>query len=545
MKNRKLWRWAVAAGSLSLAIFAVDTREARAETVHSEETGQESGRQEDISQEPVRQENASREAVSQRELLPAEASYTVSGREDCRRLLMEVVSSAAGSGRHEIYVTGEDYEPETLVIAQMFPEVCRISNTILSRSWENGTEYVTCRIGFERVGDVLPCSHVWQEKILEPAGCLSYGKSLFACRYCSETEEASLAPLGHRDENKDSLCDQCQKRFLEQKKGDRLEVGYEGKTGGRTFSFICLEENFHGGMLYGCENSCSLEAILEETKEIDGAEEDRVRWWLQNDLLNGLSVRSACLEILLLDAEGSPVEMGDWTQGQEICLGIVLSLPETQEQAEERFWSVGDLQIRNLGETSYRFRCVDDDYADSNSNYQRFALFLCETVIRSDVDSTDSKREIISFGDDNNYKYSAVRAWLSAHAGEGAQAPPFVYTGVNSAFFGQTAAGTWQESRGEGLTSYQIPIQSLTDRLFLLSVEEALFYEEAWAAEGTGSSYSRGYWLRTPAAALNTEGTFTDGELAYVVDLEQGCLRPVDVSRTEFGIRPAFCLPQG
>ena len=222
-----------------------------------------------------------------------------------------------------------------------------------------------------------------------------------------------------------------------------------------------------------------------------------------------------------------------------------MTLPETREQAEERFWRAGDLQIRNLGETSYRFRCVDDDYADSNSNYQRFALFLCETVIRSDVDSTDSKREIISFGDDNNYKYSAVRAWLSAHAGEGAQAPPFVHTGVNSAFSGQTAAGTWQESRGEGLMSYQIPMQSLTDRLFLLSVEEVLAYEEAWAAEGIGSSCSRGYWLRTPAAALNTEGTFMDGELVYVVDLEQGCLRPVDVSRPEFGIRPAFCLPQG
>ena len=209
MKNRKLRRWAIAAGSLSLVIFAVDTREVRAETVYSEEVSQESVRQENISQEAVSQEDASqeaafrgdvlpgggyqkedfREAAFQRELLLAEASYTVSGREDCRRLLMEVVSSAAGSGRHEIYVTGEDYEPETLVIAQMFPEVCRISNTVLSRSRENGTEYVTCRIGFEKAGDVFPCRHFWQEEILETAGCLSYGRTLLTCRYCSETEE--------------------------------------------------------------------------------------------------------------------------------------------------------------------------------------------------------------------------------------------------------------------------------------------------------------------------------------------------------------------
>ena len=78
------------------------------------------------------------------------AEYTVSNGWECRRLLMEVVSSVSGRERHEFYVTGEDYEPDTLVIAQMFPETINISNTKILEYEENGKRYVTCRIGFER-----------------------------------------------------------------------------------------------------------------------------------------------------------------------------------------------------------------------------------------------------------------------------------------------------------------------------------------------------------------------------------------------------------
>ena len=80
--------------------------------------------------------------------------------------------------------------------------------------------------------------------------------------------------------------------------------------------------------------------------------------------------------------------------------------------------------------------------------------------------------------------------------------------------------------------------------MFLLSVEEALQYPQAWEAKGTGSAYSRGYWLRTPGFSVDAEGNYQDGTASYVVDLERGCLRQADVSDTSFGIRPAYCLPQ-
>ena len=56
-----------------------------------------------------------------KERMSGETEYMVSGDQECRRLLMELVSAGAGKEREEFFITGEDYEPETLVIAQMFP----------------------------------------------------------------------------------------------------------------------------------------------------------------------------------------------------------------------------------------------------------------------------------------------------------------------------------------------------------------------------------------------------------------------------------------
>ena len=79
------------------------------------------------------------------------AEYMVSGTEQCRRILMEVASQALPGKRQECYLTGKDYEPESLVIAQMFPDIINISNTKIKDYQKNGHRYVTCRIGFERI----------------------------------------------------------------------------------------------------------------------------------------------------------------------------------------------------------------------------------------------------------------------------------------------------------------------------------------------------------------------------------------------------------
>ncbi len=216
----------------------------------------------------------------------------VSGDQECRRLLMELVSAGAGKEREEFFITGEDYEPETLVIAQMFPAAINISNTKIEEYEENGRRYVTCRIGFERQPDQEACTHRWETRILEAGTCLWGGKEELTCRLCGLRKVRSPAALGHLDADRDRLCDRCR------------------------------------------------------------------------DPLNG----------------DEPIETGRW--------------------------AVGDIQTRRLGKDMYQFRCVDDDYSSAGSDHQKCALFLCETVIRSDMDSTDSQKKIITFGKNNNYKDS-------------------------------------------------------------------------------------------------------------------------------------------
>ena len=372
-----------------------------------------------------------------KERMSGETEYMVSGDQECRRLLMELVSAGAGKEREEFFITGEDYEPETLVIAQMFPAAVNISNTKIEEYEENGRRYVTCRIGFERQPDQEACTHRWETRILEAGTCLWGGKEELTCRLCGLRKVRSPAALGHLDADRDRLCDRCR------------------------------------------------------------------------DPLNG----------------DEPIETGRW--------------------------AVGDVQTRRLGKDTYQFRCVDDDYSSVGTDHQKYALFLCETVIRSDMDSTDSQKKIITFGKNNNYKDSEIRKWLwdrctgeaGLQMGAGALMP--VNVGVCTAFLGQTSPGTEGEAAETELVKYTLLPQMMSDRMFLLSVEEALKYrEELWDTVSEESPYSRGYWLRTPVYQEGENGGFIYGTEAYAVDLRDGTIGPAEVSDGSFGLRPAYCLPQ-
>lgn len=68
-------------------------------------------------------------------------------REAGRRFFMESVSAADREGRQEITVTGRESAFDTLVIAQMFPDVINISKTDLGTRSVNGELFTDCRIG--------------------------------------------------------------------------------------------------------------------------------------------------------------------------------------------------------------------------------------------------------------------------------------------------------------------------------------------------------------------------------------------------------------
>ena len=206
-------------------------------------------------------------------------------------------------------------------------------------------------------------------------------------------------------------------------------------------------------------------------------------------------------------------------------------------------YNIGDVQARRIKGKIYLFRCIDEDYGKK-------ALFLCDSTIRSDIDSSAATVKKLTFGSNNNYKYSYIRTWLNDNADDlfGAEA---TLIGTNVAYQGATGDGSYEQFNENELIALEKPFQLLEDEIFILSVEEAIQYREyRWRFGGSEennqetqySAYSRGYYLRTPQ--YKGENGFEYGPGIYVVDFS-GSIHPVSVSSTDnIGIRPVIAIRQ-
>jgi hypothetical protein len=225
----------------------------------------------------------------------------------------------------------------------------------------------------------------------------------------------------------------------------------------------------------------------------------------------------------------------------DICYRPANEVPETVH------YNIGDVQARTIGNKIYLFRCIDEDYEDAMGNSQRTALFLCDSVIRSDINGAGKK---LSFGYNNNYKYSDVREWLLEHA-----AADFVhetYIGITKSYIGATWKGSYEQLNDSSMMAMKEIFQLLQDKVFILSVDEALKYRDVlWKFDGSEtnnpgsqvSAYSKGYYLRTPQNGGLDD--FWYGDAIYAVSLVDGNIQPVNVKETSIGIRPAMAVPQG
>lgn len=249
---------------------------------------------------------------------------------------------------------------------------------------------------------------------------------------------------------------------------------------------------------------------------------------------------------VLLPAVGHRDEDGDGLC--DICCLEV----DGENSPEARHYRIGDVLMKRIGKKEYPFRCIDEDYEGERDHYGGGALFLCDTVIRSDIESDEQEHREIRFGRDNNYKNSEVRAWLRKGT-EGLLEDVLVTDiGTSHAYQGATKAGEYEQFSYEELVPLEKPFQLLEDRVFIFSVEEAVKYRDyLWKFNGSGennpetqySAHSRAYFLRTPQYK-GGEG-FEYGEGIYVVDLRSGNLRPAGVSDMDIGIRPAMVIAQG
>lgn len=225
----------------------------------------------------------------------------------------------------------------------------------------------------------------------------------------------------------------------------------------------------------------------------------------------------------------------------DICYESAGKTPETVH------YRIGDVQARTIGNKIYLFRCIDEDYEDAMGNSQRTALFLCDSVIRSDLDGAAKK---LSFGFNNNYKHSNIREWLLSHASD-----DFVhetYIGITRSYIGATWKGYYEQLDDSSLKAGKEVFQLIQDKVFILSVDEALKYRNVlWKFYGSEtnnpesqvSAYSKGYYLRTPQDDGLEDFLYGDG--IYGVSLVDGNIQPVSVKETDFGIRPAMAVLQG
>ena len=226
--------------------------------------------------------------------------------------------------------------------------------------------------------------------------------------------------------------------------------------------------------------------------------------------------------------------------------GICDVCQEASDEAPEAVhYGIGDVQVRTIGNITYLFRCIDDDYEDAMGNSQKLALFLCDSVIRSDIGGVSNK---LNFGDNNNYKYSKVREWLLENAK--ADFVHETYIGITNSYMGATSTGACEQFSESSLLGQSRLFQQLEDRVFILSVDEAIKYKDyLWKFNGSEennpesqiSAYSKGFYLRTPQDSGITD--FRYGTGIYTVSLIDGNIRPVEVSETSIGIRPVMAVP--
>lgn len=289
-----------------------------------------------------------------------------------------------------------------------------------------------------------------------------------------------------------------------------------------------------------------------------------------NVLLPGLAVVTAvmCLQ--------KPVAVygGRMEKAPEGLMLLTESAGGVKPESVKHHWNLGDVIERELDGSVYRFQCIDQNYSDRMENHRPSALFLCMSIIPADLGSVYRYEELedgtfdyvfypgplVNFGDGNDYKESPVRQWLKSCENSMAGAEE-IHIGIDLAYTGSTGEETYKQLDAGALKGEYIGFQKMTDKLFILSVDEALKYRDhLWRFEGSDEEnpdsqygpYSKGYWLRNPCGDSKIYNT----GMVYMVDIVTGTIRPqavkpkerdgrddLDVTGTT-GVRPAFAMPQ-
>lgn len=451
--------------------------------------------------------------------------------------------------------------------------------------WVDGTDYhvAVYSISYQH-------EHEFTEKEISPS-CLLEGLRQKICETCGYTEDTVIARLGHVDGNGDSICDRCGSTLITEGVGTVLSVGTGLSGDYKTMEFVCIDENYQGGRLFLSRKIIPYGMAPGYGKGSAGGDytSSSVRRWLNDTFFENLSTAGQIKKVALPESTDglgdyvfclSKEEAGQyaeetmepwqsggkdayyWTRSQDETIGSytycvsssghVASRPATDRsggvrpafvlegadegEAQERIYLEGDVQERQMNGRSYRFRCVDSDYADAQGN-QIGALFLCDSIIGGDEAVFDNQGQ-------NSWAGSSAREWLSNHM-ENRTDLAEADTTVEASFSGKTTHYGNSLAIGS-FTGTPLPgnqVVATKDTVFCLSLEEAIRYQNyLWRLDGAvednftnAGTYTSGYWLRTP-------GTFGQST-GYFVSYE-GQIMAGQTDNRSIGIRPAYVVKQ-
>lgn len=542
-----------------------------------------------------------------------DSRFMITGQEENDIRVLSAASQIPDGEERTFYVIGKNFVPNGKALAEWFGSGAVYANYLEAEEKEGKDTWYAARMSVWKNGSFDGLKH-WEMVRETRASCLGKGTALYRCRETKEEKEIVTAPFGHCDSDQDSLCDRCRWRAFGQEEGSKIhavlggrnmtftcidadyqsgslpergmlyladqkvETGFFGGYGSCVYEDSQIRRYFRDGFQNGCSLGEALEGIsvpgcsgTDYAMSLSREEYGRYQRLIQG---GGFFLRDDTgSQVWAVDEKGELQPANPHDPDYGIRPAIVLKKPWAGE-AERIHWELGDLQQAEIDGQNMLFRCIDQNYSDHMENHGQTALFLCETVIPADYGSRYELREqedgsheyefcpgpLVNFGQSSDYKHSNIQTWLE-QAGDKIYLAKQVQIGTDMAFTGETPKGEYSSFDAVNLSSHPIGAQSLYGKLFLLSVEEAVKYKEfLWTFEGSQeenpetqlSSFSKGYWLRTPM------GTGDGADMGYVygVDLEQGQIRPERIRPTEgtgdaeldatspFGVRPAFAMPQ-
>ncbi|MCM1235581.1 MAG: glycoside hydrolase, partial [Ruminococcus flavefaciens] len=508
--------------------------------------------------------------------------------EDARRILTEAAVFTVDAEPHSYIVIGRDYDPSHTEVSSVVSryDIANYATEKLDEFAMDGVTYHVVRVSYTHTWHQETCTHDMEVTARVEAGCEVTGMETRTCRKCGYSETTYFHAYGHEDRNHDGMCDACSAPMA-MNIGDEITVTWEPGALDMDpidLNFICIDTDYQGS---GKKLLYAIDALPPEyygcysrDGHADYTSSD-LKGYLEDEFLDGLSNRTVLASVgdrsvglltpdeykwykaqavnvykfpsgltVLHEAEGAdglvalsnnkrvtPEEAGK----QPVHPVIFMDAGGAVEGTESGRWEVGDFQSRHIGDKSYLFRCINDNYKDNSNLDKTLAVFVCDTVIPSceglGFNEDNTKQDTRFFGDSNNYRYSVVRQFLRENQRETGSLVT-MDVGVKNEYEGSTAYGAFEALDDRDLIRHKRNVsQYLEEKLYIPSVEEALDMRDyLWKFDRSDrdnidavydGNYLTHYWLRTPVYGTD--------DLVYTVNLKDGTIEPHSV-KEEYGI---------